>query len=199
MELPYNTVISRRILDEGQASPIPDWATKRRWVSDAMDLFGTSGYRVASATTIATTKKPCNFVYTDGLWKGTDMIALGVSSFGYFGGVHMQNAHGFQEYLNLVESGKLPIVRAYPMKDNQRLIREMILQLKTGRIERRFFSDKFGVDIAEAYGTIYDRLEREGMLTRDNGSIVLSRKGLLQVDGFLKEFFEPQFQNVRYT
>lgn len=199
MELPFNTVISKRILDEGQASPIPDWATKRRWVDEAMQAFEAHGYEVASATTIATKKKPCQFVYTDGLWKGTDMIALGVSSFGYFDGVHMQNAHSFKEYLDLVEAGTLPIVRAYPMEPEQRLIREMILQLKTGRIERGYFEKKFGTDPAEKWGDIYGRLRNEGMLEMANGSIVLTRKGLLQVDGFLKEFFEPRFQNVRYT
>lgn len=199
MELPYNTVISKRILEEGQESPIPDWATKRRWVNHAFEVFEANGYRVASATTLATTKKPCQFVYTDGLWKGTDMIALGVSAFGYFDGVHMQNAHGFKEYLDLVESGRLPIVRAYRMKESQRLIREMILQLKTGRIERGYFQRKFHTDVAESFGAIYRRLESEGMLNFENGSIRLTRKGILEVDGFLRDFFEPEFQNVRYT
>lgn len=57
MELPFNTIISRRMLDEGKTSPIPSWEMKRRWVNYAFEQFEAEGYRVVSATTIATTKR----------------------------------------------------------------------------------------------------------------------------------------------
>jgi hypothetical protein len=34
---------------------------------------------------------------------------------------------------------------------------------------------------------------------RHNGSINLTRSGLLQVDHFLSEFFEPELKAVRYV
>jgi oxygen-independent coproporphyrinogen III oxidase len=161
MELPYNTVISKRILNEGQESPIADWATKRRWVNEAMQAFEADGYRVASATTIATTKKPCKFVYTDGLWKGTDMIALGVSSFGYFDGVHMQNARVQGIHRHCERGAAADYVGALRLTERQKLIREMILQLKTGAIETGYFRDKFGTDVWAEFGDVY-----RGLMTR---------------------------------
>ncbi len=98
MELPYNTVISQEMIKKGVASPIADWPTKRRWLDYAFEQFQAHGYRIASAYTLATTNKPCRFIYTDALWHGGDMIGLGVSSFSHFGGVHFQNAHNFEEY-----------------------------------------------------------------------------------------------------
>jgi oxygen-independent coproporphyrinogen-3 oxidase len=199
MELPYNTVISREMIEKGLDSPIADWPTKRRWVDYAFEQFQARGYQVASAYTLATTKKPCRFIYTDALWHGGDMIGLGVSSFSHFGGVHFQNAHNFEEYVRLLESDQLPLLRALPLTAKQKLIREMILQLKTGKLDTSYFHQKFGVDLWQEFQPVYEELNQAGMLERHNGAITLTRRGLLQVDHFLSEFFEPELRPVRYA
>jgi oxygen-independent coproporphyrinogen-3 oxidase len=199
MELPYNTIISQEILKDGVESPIADWPTKQRWLNYAFDEFQASGYRIASAYTLATTKKPCRFIYTDALWHGGDMIGLGVSSFSHFGGVHFQNAHGFEEYLALIDKNQLPLLRALTLTPTQKLIREMILQLKTGAIDRQYFRSKFDVDPWDEFKAVFERLEQEGFAERETTQILLTRKGLLQVDHFLSEFFEPELKAVRYV
>ena len=199
MELPYNTVISRRMLEAGEESPIASWDTKRRWVDYAFAQFEAKGYRAASAYTLATTKKPCEFIYTKALWHGADMIALGVASFGHFAGVHSQNVHNFIEYVEILEGGKLPLLRALPLTNKQLLIREMVLQLKTGRIEIDYFKEKFGLDITEEFSETYEKLTHERMLERQNGTIALTRDGLLRVDTFAHQFFEPEHRDIRYA
>jgi oxygen-independent coproporphyrinogen III oxidase len=199
MELPYNTVISREIIDNGVSSPVADWTTKRRWLDYAFEEFQARGYRIASAYTLATTAKPCRFVYTDALWHGGDMIGLGVSSFSHFDGVHFQNAHSFEEYVGLLDKDELPLLRALTLTPKQKLIREMILQLKTGAIDRNYFQRKFDIDVWSEFRPVYDQLERDQMVSRQNGSIELTRSGLLQVDHFLSEFFEPELKSVRYV
>jgi hypothetical protein len=37
------------------------------------------------------------------------------------------------------------------------------------------------------------------MMERDEETIELTRSGILQVDHFLTEFFEPESKTVRYT
>jgi oxygen-independent coproporphyrinogen-3 oxidase len=199
MELPYNTVISRDMIEKGLDSPIADWATKRRWLDYAYEQFQAGGYRIASAYTLATTKKPCRFIYTDSLWHGGDMIGLGVSSFSHFDGVHFQNLSKFEDYVNLLASGQLPLWRALALTPKQRLIREMILQLKTGALDANYFDHKFGVDIWREFQPAYERLLQEEFIDRHNGTIELTRRGLLQVDHFLSEFFEPELKTVRYA
>jgi oxygen-independent coproporphyrinogen III oxidase len=199
MELPYNTVISREMIDQGLDSPIADWATKRRWLEYALDQFQAQGYRSASAYTLATTRKPCRFIYTDALWHGGDMIGLGVSSFSHFDGVHFQNAPKFEDYVRILEGGQLPYWRALALTPRQRLIREMILQLKTGAITLDYFNQKFGVDVWREFQPAYENLERQELLRRNNGAIELTRRGLLQVDHFLADFFEPELKAVRYA
>lgn len=199
MELPYNTVISQEMIKKGLSSPIADWPTKRRWVDYAFEQFEARGYRAASAYTLATTRKPCRFIYTDALWHGGDMIGLGVSSFSHFGGVNFQNAHQIEEYLRVLETDQLQLFRALPLTAKQRLIREMILQLKTGALDTTYFSRKFGVDIWQEFQPVYERLSAEKLLERRGERIELTRRGLLEVDHFLSEFFEPELQSVRYV
>jgi oxygen-independent coproporphyrinogen-3 oxidase len=199
MELPYNTIISQEMLKQGAASPIADWATKRRWLNYAFEEFERHGYMVVSATTVANTRKPGRFVYTNALWHGGDMIGLGVSSFSHFGGVNFQNVHTFEEYVRVLETDRLPLLRAVTLTPKQRLIREMVLQMKTGRIKTEYFLGKFGVDVWDEFRSIYQRMADEKLLVRENGLIKLTREGLLEVDGLLHEFFEPELKAVRYA
>ncbi len=199
MELPYNTIISQDIISEGVASPIADWDTKRRWLNYAFDQFQKHGYEIASATTLVNKKKPVRFIYTDALWHGGDMIGLGVSSFSHFGGVNFQNAHNFEEYIRILNSDKLPLLRAVSLTSKQSMIREMILQLKTGSLDTSYFQEKFGVDIWHEFQPVYERLREEKLLERKDHTVTLSRRGLLGVENFLLEFFEPELRTVRYA
>jgi oxygen-independent coproporphyrinogen-3 oxidase len=127
------------------------------------------------------------------------MIGLGVSSFSYFDGVSFQNVHNFEEYVRVLETDQLPLLRAVSLTPKQRLIREMVLQLKTGRLNTSYFLRKFGVDIWEEFGPVYQQLAQENLLERDGETIRLTRHGLLEVDQLLPEFFEPEFRTVRYA
>jgi len=199
MELPYNTVISQDILKKGMESPIADWATKRGWLNYAFEEFLAHDYEIAGSDIVATQKKTCRFIYRDALWHGGDMIGIGVSSFSHFGGVNFQNAHNFEEYVRILNEDRLPLLRAVSLTPKQRLIREMVLQLKTGALDTGYFQKKYGVDVWKEFLQVYEKLAADELLGRENGAIELTRRGLLEVDGFLPEFFEPELRTVRYA
>src|SRR5438270_741225 len=139
MELPFNTVFSREMQTAGRdqpaESPVADWPTKRAWVNYAFDELGRAGYEVSSAYTLVKDRRRTRFVYRDSLWHGADMLGTGVASFGHVGGVHVQNVDTWEQYVERLDHGELPLGRALPVEPRQLLIREMILQLKTGRLE----------------------------------------------------------------
>jgi len=199
MELPYNTVISQQMLKQGIASPVADWETKRHWLDYAFNQFLEHDYEIASTYTVVKKNKACRFIYTDALWHGGDMIGIGVSSFSHFGGVNFQNAHNFEEYIRLVNNGQLPLLRAVSLTPHQLLIREMILQLKTGTLDTSYFRQKFGVEVWDEFSSIYNELRDKALLKRSGDKILLTRQGLLEVDRFLLEFFEPELRTVRYA
>jgi oxygen-independent coproporphyrinogen-3 oxidase len=201
MELPFNTVYSKDILGGVIETPVADWPKKREWVDWAFDQLEAAGYATSSAYTMVRNPDRVNFSYRDNLWRGSDLLATGIASFGHISGVHYQNHPEWEQYCGGLEVGELPLNRGMKISSRQRLIREMILQLKKGYLEVPYFQAKFGVNILSEWPAEWASFEDEGFVTIDQspGRIELTREGLLQVDGLLPAFFEPQFQGVRYT
>lgn len=199
MELPFNTVYSKEILESGAASPVADWPTKRRWASEAIDQFLSAGYQLSSGNELVKSLDTDRFVYRDNLFRGSDLIAVGVSSFGHVQGVHYQNKDELNDYMATVQSGQLPVNRALVPTAHQKLIREWILQMKEGRVEAQPFRVKFGVDPLVEFAEPLANQQRAGYLEVEDDQVRLTRKGLLQVDSLLTEYFEEQHREVRYT
>ena len=112
MELPFNTVYSHDMLHGGLASPVADWPTKRAWMDHAYDELMAAGYSVSSAYTLVKDKNKVNFSYRDNLWRGSDLLATGVASFGHVSGIHYQNLPEWGESVLRLEAGRLPLGRA---------------------------------------------------------------------------------------
>ena len=199
MELPFNTVYSKEMKEDGVDSPVADWPTKRRWVSEAMDRLISAGYHVSSGNEMIKNPETDHFVYRDNVWRGCDLIATGVSSFGHFQGVHYQNLDKIEDYIETVNRGELPINRALKPTDHQLLIREVVLQMKEGQINAQTFREKYGVDILSQFKDALTNQEKAGYLNVDGDEVRLTRKGLLQVDSLLPEYFEAEHRAVRYT
>jgi oxygen-independent coproporphyrinogen-3 oxidase len=199
MELPFNTVISREARDTGAPAPVANWATKRRWVGYAFKEFEAAGYKVSSGYTLAKPSDRSSFVYRDSLWHGADLIGMGVASFSHFAGVHYQNEDQWEGYTSRLDTGELPIARALPVTPHQRLIREFILQLKTGRVDAAYFANKFGENPLALFRDQLADLAAHSLAEIGSDTIHLSREGLLQVDALLPRFFEREYLGIRYT
>ena len=202
MELPFNTTISRDILSgSGRfAEPVATWSTKRRWVREAFAALEEAGYHVGSAYTAVKDPSRTRFVYRDRLWQGADLVGLGVASFGHVNGVHIQNLDTWETYGAALRAGGIPLARAYRPRPEERMIRELVLQLKRGSIRPAYFEDKYEVDVRERFAEQWDALRAEGYLAvADPDTVALSREGLLRVDSLLRRFFLPEHTGIRYT
>jgi oxygen-independent coproporphyrinogen-3 oxidase len=200
MEVPFNTTLVKEMRIHGQDHPpVADWHIKRGWVEYAFAEMEKAGYTVASAYAVVKDPARTKFLYRDLLWTGADMIGLGVASFSHIGGVHFQNRHDFDPYIESLEAGRLPIFRALTPTAEECMIRELILQMKLGHVHRGYFRDKFGVDVVGRFAVPLGRLHEKGFVAVDQDSLRLSRSGLLQVDKLLHEFFLPEHRNSRYA
>jgi len=199
MELPFNTVYSKEMRDLGVQSPVADWPTKRRWVSEAMDRLMAAGYHISSGNELVKNPETDHFVYRDNVWRGCDLLATGVSSFGHFQGVHYQNLDQIEDYMETVNRGELPVNRALKPTPHQLLIRELVLLMKEGQVDLNRLNQKYGVRIQQDFSSALHNQEAAGYLKVDGDTLALTRKGLLQVDSLLPEYFEPQHRAVRYT
>lgn len=200
MEVPYNTKIYQEMKTAGRlVAPVADWETKRRWVDFGFKELEKAGYTIASGYTAVKNPTRTHFVYRDSLWQGADLIGLGVASFSHVGGTHFQNQHDFEPYLAALREGKLPIYRALTPTPEERLIRELVLQFKLGRISQAYFQQKFGVNVASRFAEPLARLKSWGALVVEGDWLRLTREGLLQVDRLVHEFFLPQHVTARYA
>ncbi len=202
MELPYNTVFSKELKMVGNDEPtlaVADWPTKRAWTRYAFDELVKAGYEVSSATTVVKGKAKTRFVYREALWRGADMFGTGVASFGHVNGVHIQNVDTWEAYIEKLNAGELPLGRAFPTTARDRLIREVVLLLKTGHLDVGYFRDKYGVDVRTEFRAAFDQLARDGWLTVTGESVDCTPDGLMQIDRHLTAFFDPQYISSRYT
>ncbi len=203
MELPFNTVFSQEMLhvgrDQPNQSPVADWPTKRAWVDFAFNEFIAAGYEVSSAYTVVKDRRRCRFVYRDSLWHGADMFGTGVASFGHVRCVHVQNVDKWDDYVNMLSKDQLPLGRALTVGPRELLIREMILQLKTGRLDTGYFQRKFEANVLDEFADGFGKLEAGGYLQVGTDGVALTRQGLLQVDRLLPEFFAAEYRGTRYT
>ena len=200
MEIPFNTTVFQEMKVAGQeVAPVADWQTKRRWVNEAFERLEASGYTITSAYTAVKNPAETRFLYRDFLWTGADLIGLGVASFSHVGGTNYQNQQELSEYKDSLSAGRLPIYRALTPSIEERLIRELILQLKLGEVQPSYFLKKFKIDVNKRFSNALSYLQSQNYIDVGNDNWSLRREGLLQVDNLLAEFFLEKHQNSRYT
>lgn len=197
MEVPFNTTIFKSMKEQGKlAAPVADWQTKRRWVEEAFGRLESAGYTVTSAYTAVKDPDKTKFIYRDRLWSGADMVALGVASFGHLGGIHYQNLTHIDQYCDTVESEGSVVRRALLTTDEERFVRELILQWKLGLVRPSYFQEKFGIDVLKRYSEVFEEWSASGDLIMGKDELRLSRAALLRVDSMLHRFFLPQHQDI---
>jgi oxygen-independent coproporphyrinogen-3 oxidase len=112
----------------------------------------------------------------------------------------MQNHDTWDPYRRAIREGEVPLARAYRPSADERLIRELVLQLKRGKIRPGYFADKYGVDVRARFADALRSLSRDGWLAAsDDEEIALTRDALLRVDVLLQRFFLPEHSGIRYT
>ena len=199
LEIPKNTPLYHLYHNEKlENSPAP-WDEKRARLAKGFSRLERAGYRLRSAYTAARTSESQNFIYQDAQYRGADLIGVGASSFSYFRGAHYQNLTSLKSYLEQVRAGRLPIERAYFLNDDERLVRELILQLKLGSLERQYFVDKFNVDVFERFSDPIAHFERKKLIFKNGEKLNLTREGLLRVDHMLSAFYLPEHCGVQYS
>lgn len=202
MEMPLNTPLYRAWCGGrlgGREERLPDWETKRARLGRALERLEQAGYTVRSGYTAVRDAVRHRFVYQDEQYRGADLLGVGVAAFSYLAGVHFQNLAAIEPYLEAVRERRRPLGRAHALSDEERLIREFVLQLKLDGVDRAGFRRKFGADPAARFAPQLHSLASRGLLDADESRVRLSREGLLRVDRLLPEFYLPEHRGIRYS
>jgi len=199
LEIPLNTPLYRALEAGTHTAAPPSWEVKRARLGAAFARLEAAGYTVASAYAALREPGRHRFVYQQEQYRGADLLGLGTSAFAYLGGVHQQNQARLDAYLASLRDGRLPLGRAAVLDAEERLVRELVLQLKLGGVSRQAFQARFGVDIGTRFAAPLARYQRAGWLTLEDDAVRLTRAGLLRVDRLLPAFYLPRHRNLRYS
>lgn len=199
LEMPFNTPLFRNFRHGNIGNSLASWETKRARLAQAYMRLTEQGYHLRSAYTAVRDSGHEPFVYQEAQYRGVDLLGVGVSAFSYLDGIHHQNLTSLETYLEQLKQDRIPYERAYVLTKDERMIREFILQLKLGKVNRNQFIQKFDVDIFERFdNTIYEFI-RQNLIRRTDEGLRLTRTGLLQVDRMLSQFYLPEHQDIRYS
>ena len=199
LEVPFNTPLARALRD-GAVSELPlAWSAKRERLARGFVRLEQAGYTVRSGYSAVRDPRRHRFVYQDELYGGADLLGLGASSFSYLGGVHQQNQAALGAYVEPLVTGGFPWWRAYELAADERLVRELVLRLKLGRVEFGALRRRYGLEVSARFADVLGELERAGWLVVEDDAIVLTRAGLLRVDRLIPRFYLPPHQGLRYA
>lgn len=198
MEIPPNTPLYRASLDNQLSAPIDPWEVKRARLARGFARLDEAGYALRSAYAAVRDPSRHRFVYQESQYRGADLLGIGLASFSYVNGLHYQNLSSLPAYVESVSEGRLPVDRIYALSDEERMIREFVLQLKLGRVEAAYFREKFGVEILRRFAEPLSQFVALGLLVIDGDAVEPTRAGLLRVDRMLSAFYLAEHRNARY-
>lgn len=196
LEIPHNTPLFRAVTGGEVRGSIAGHDVKRRRLIEGFARLEEAGYTVRSAYSAVRDPREHAFVYQDDQYRGADLLGVGASSFSYLSGVHHQNRASLGSYLAALAKDRLPLWRAYELDEEERFVREVVLQLKLGRLDGGYFRRKFGLDPWVRYEGEMARLREFGWLTVDGDVTRCTPEGLSRVDGLIRELFLPRHRGV---
>ena len=199
LELSQNSALHTVMQGEDE-STLPLWPAKCQWTDIGFKMCEGGGYVMGSAHMAVRNPQWCRFVYTvEHCWRGADLLALGETACGHIQGVHYQNTDTFDVYTHSLTEGHLPLRRALKLSPEDKLRREVILQLKTGQLDAGYFRTKFNIELLDHFERQFARLTQMELTEIDGDQITLSREGLVRVDWLLPMFNLPGQIGVRYS
>ncbi|KPJ21739.1 radical SAM family heme chaperone HemW [Streptococcus phocae] len=121
-------------------------------------------------------------------WNNEEYFGCGAGASGYLNGIRYRNRVPIQHYLKAVAEGNARLSEEILTKEEM-IEEELFLGLrkKTGvSLER--FKEKFGVPLADIYGSVVTDLQNEGLLVKNDSAIRMTKKGLFLGDSIAEKF-----------
>lgn len=125
-----------------------------------------------------------NLVY----WHNEEYLACGAGAVGYAEGVRSKRVEDPMSYCVMIEQEEDVVVQREKL-DRQASFRESVvigLRLVEGVSEHRLF-ERYGMSLADVYGTCLPKLVEEGFLEHSQGHLKLTPRGFRVANGVMAE------------
>ncbi len=166
---------------------VPKDQTEMEMIRYAVDEFRKADYLPINFFTF---NKGGGYVqrHTRSNWEGRDLYAFGSSAFGALGHWGYQNYADIPTYCQTVEDGRLPAYRGYEYSSLDRMVRDVMLNMKCLHFDRKRFKQTHGFDLVALCGPTVQQLLDDGLIAVTPETISLTDKGLLWGDSVGRAF-----------
>ena len=141
-----------------------DWPTKRRWVREAFEALEAAGYTSAARTPRSRIRRGPGSSTPIGSGRAPTWSASAWRRSGTSTASTCRTSIPGRPTPPPSAAATIPLSRAYRPTDEERLIREFVLQLKRGSIAPAYFREKYRVNILDRFREQLESLEAEGYL-----------------------------------
>ena len=185
--LPERFKPQRRIL----AGELPSPAAKLDMLARSIDAFAAAGYVYVGMDHFAVPDDALAVARRQGRlhrnFQGystqpdCDLIALGVSAIGRVGAAYGQNAKTLEEYYDLLDQGRLPVVRGLALSRDDLIRRSVIMALMCqGQLQFEALELAFLIDFKTYFATELQALsvlQAQGMVRVNDAGIEVTEQG----------------------
>ncbi|MDA3627068.1 coproporphyrinogen-III oxidase family protein [Saccharopolyspora oryzae] len=112
-----------------------------------------------------------------------NLVALGVSGFGYIGGTQYYNVCDNQQYMDAISAGKAPVWRGHTLPDEERVRRAIMFGIRSGGVNFDVLQQRYGIDAGELFAPEIGRLSDLGLVSVEGAQMNLTDLGCTFVDG----------------
>lgn len=122
-------------------------------------------------------------------WDNDEYYGLGAGASGYVNGVRYRNRGPIQHYLKAIrEDGHARLNEEF-LTQKEMMEEEMFLGLrKKSGVSKQKFTNKFGIDFDQQYGSVVTELTEQGLLVPDKEIVRMTKKGLFLGDSVAEKF-----------
>ncbi len=178
-----------------EAAALPDAATKLALFGRTLEMLTSAGYVYIGMDHFARADNELAFAQRAGTLqrnfqgysthRDCDIVGLGVSSISSIGPVYSQNTRDLKTYYNMIDGGRLPVVRGMELDEDDQIRRELINMLMChGKIDKIRFAHRHRLLFDAYFSDDLERLEmlaRDGLVEIDTRKIKVTERGWLLV------------------
>jgi oxygen-independent coproporphyrinogen-3 oxidase len=157
---------------------LPTDKEELQFMEIALDYISGTNYEPWSS--FAFTNNGYRHRYAENTWRGQDLIAYGVSSFGKVGNVNYQNINNMDTYTEKVQKGLFPLYRSYTLSQKDLMVKELLLcGARLASYSKQEFIQKFGFDYFSFIPETISELSAKGYITENRNELTLTKQGML--------------------
>ncbi len=121
-----------------------------------------------------------------------EYVGLGAGAYSHIRGCTYLNLHRLDEYVETLNSGRLPVSLGKRLTAEDEMHRYMVLGIYFVTVSKEKFKERFGVDLDTVFGDTIARLEAAGWITNDAESIRLTEEGKIYIANVSNAFYSPR-------